>query len=168
MYSLLCPDSMVDSVFDIDLTNLRSKGIRGMIFDLDNTIIPWDSGEMCPLIQDWLRELMRSGIKVVIVSNNWKKRVRTIADSFGIPFVSRAYKPAKYGFIQASRILELAPWEIAMVGDQMFTDVLGGNRLGFFTIWVKPINSQEYIGTRITRHLEKLAVRILKAKGIMK
>lgn len=168
MFSLLCPRIMTDSIFDIDLNALEKQDIKGIIFDLDNTIIPWDSPDMCPKIVEWLHGIRKRGFKVVIVSNNWHKRVKAIADMFDIPFVSRARKPAKTGFKQALRHLELPPAEVAVVGDQMFTDVLGGNRLGFYTIWVKPINTKEFIGTRITRQVEKLAVHMLKSKGMLK
>lgn len=168
MHTLLCPDVMVDSVFDINIDELKQQGIKGIILDLDNTIIPWDSADMCPKITDWLRNILASGFKVAIVSNNWHNRVQAIAAMFDIPFVSRAYKPAKTGFKNALQTLELSPDAVAMVGDQMFTDVLGGNRLGLYTIWVKPINTREFVGTRITRQMEKLAVRVLKAKGMLK
>lgn len=168
MYDLLCPRVMVDSVFDICLEDLKDQGIKGIIFDLDNTIIPWDSPDMCPEISNLLHNILQNGFKVAIVSNNWQKRVQAIAAMFNIPFVSRAYKPAKVGFNQALREMELPVNAVAVVGDQMFTDILGGNRMGFYTIWVKPINTKEFIGTRITRQVEKLAVHMLKSKGMLK
>lgn len=168
MYRLLCPHQVVDTLYDIDFDALAVRGIRGVIFDLDNTIIPWDSCEMCSDISDWLLAVIDRGFKVAIVSNNWRSRVRAIADRFGLPFVSRAYKPAKAGFRQALAALELEPHEAVVIGDQLFTDILGGNRLGLMTVWVKPLTSHEFIGTRIHRRFEKLAVRMLKAKGYMK
>jgi HAD superfamily phosphatase (TIGR01668 family) len=96
------------------------------------------------------------------------RRVKSIAAIFGIPFISRAYKPAKTGFHHAVTAMELPRDQVAVVGDQLFTDILGGNRIGLVTIWVRPLCTQEFIGTKITRRLEKLAVRILKAKGLMK
>lgn len=167
MYHLFRPDSVIDSVFDIDLEQLKAQGIRGIIFDLDNTIIPWDSCDMCPNTAGWLQGVIDQGFTVSIVSNNWHKRVKEIAVRFGLPFVSRAYKPAKAGFRRALAAMNLEPHEAAIVGDQLFTDVLGGNRMGLYTIWVKPLTSQEFIGTKIHRRFEKLAVRILKAKGLI-
>lgn len=168
MYRLLCPNLAVDSLFDIDLDDLAGQGIRGVIFDLDNTIIPWDSREMDAAIVAWLQDVLARGFKVAIVSNNWRGRVREIAARFGLPFVSRAYKPAKTGFRRALAELGLEAGEAAVVGDQLFTDVLGGNRLGLMTIWVKPLTAHEFIGTRIHRRIERLAVRMLRAKGLMK
>jgi HAD superfamily phosphatase (TIGR01668 family) len=158
----------VETLFDIDIDALAAQGIRGIIFDLDNTIIPWDSREMDATIVAWLRDVLDRGFKVAIVSNNWRGRVREIAARFDLPFVSRAYKPAKTGFRRALAELGLEPGEVAVVGDQLFTDVLGGNRLGLMTIWVKPLSANEFIGTLIQRRAERLAVRMLRAKGLMK
>ena len=168
LYKLLCPQIIVKTLYDIDINTLEEQGIRGIIFDLDNTIIPWDSPNMSPGIIQWLNNLLARGFKICLVSNNMGKRVQTIAGIFDIPFVSRAYKPAKTGFRQAIAVMELTDNQVAVVGDQLFTDILGGNRLGLYTIWVAPISGKEFIGTKITRRLEKLAVRILRAKGLMK
>ena len=168
MYNLLCPKIIVKTLYDIELDVLQQMGINGIIFDLDNTIIPWDSPTMSPEIIQWLHALLAQGFKICLVSNNMGKRVQTIAGMFGIPFVSRAYKPAKTGFRQAIAAMELTDRQVAVVGDQLFTDVLGGNRLGLYTIWVAPLSSTEFVGTKITRRLEKLAVRMLRAKGLMK
>lgn len=168
MYRLLCPHLAVDTLFAIDLDALAGQGIRGVIFDLDNTIIPWDSREMDAAIVAWLEDVLARGFKVAIVSNNWRGRVREIAARFNLPFVSRAYKPAKTGFRRALAAMGLEPHEAVVVGDQLFTDVLGGNRLGLMTIWVKPLTSREFFGTRIHRRIERLAVRMLRAKGLMK
>lgn len=168
MYRLFCPYLMVESVHDIDFDQLKDAGVRGVIFDLDNTIIPWDSNQMCPTVESLLRGMLEKGFKVSIVSNNWHSRVKEIAVKLGLPFVSRAYKPAKTGFRKALVEMGLEPFETVVIGDQLFTDVLGGNRMGLRTIWVKPLTAKEFIGTRIHRRFEKLAVKILKAKGLMK
>lgn len=168
MYNLFVPRMQVESLFDIDIRALQQQGIKGIVFDLDNTIVPWDSTDMCPHIAAWIQDLLAAGFKIALVSNNWHKRVKAIADRFRLPFVSRAYKPAKSGFHQVLKELELAPAETAVVGDQLFTDVLGGNRMGMYTVWVKPLTAHEFIGTRMHRKLERIAVKILRAKGLMK
>lgn len=143
-------------------------GIKGIIFDLDNTIIPWDSPYMSPEMMEWIHWLIAEGFQLCLLSNNIGTRVETIAEIFNIPFVCRAYKPAKTGFRQAVVSMKLPTSQVAVVGDQLFTDVLGGNRLGLYTIWVTPLSAKEFIGTKITRQLEKITVRILKAKGLIK
>lgn len=158
----------MDNLADIAVDELKQRGILGIIFDLDNTIIPWDCQQMSPDIVIWIKALLTQGFKLCLVSNNLGKRVEIIAKIFDIPFVSRAYKPAKTGFCRAMKLMELTSSQVAVVGDQLFTDVLGGNRLGLYTIWVRPLSSKEFIGTKITRRLEKVTVKILRKKGMIK
>lgn len=167
MYTMLVPRLRVNSLAELDVIQLKQEGIKGIIFDVDNTIVPWDSPTMQQEITDWLNDIIAMGFKVSLVSNNWHRRVRDIALLFDIPFVARAYKPAKRGFRRALAAMGLLPGEVAVVGDQLLTDVLGGNRLGLYTIWVRPLTEHEFIGTRIHRKFEKLVVRILRAKGLM-
>jgi HAD superfamily phosphatase (TIGR01668 family) len=168
LYKLLCPRLIVKSINDIDTKKLRSLRINGLIFDLDNTIIPWDSKNMPQDISLWLRHLLDLNYKVCLVSNNRKRRVKEIAGLFGIPFIHRAFKPAKTGFRKAIRAMDLPPEEVAVIGDQLFTDILGGNRLGLFTIWVSPLTAREFIFTKMTRQLERVTVYLLRQKGLIK
>lgn len=165
MLNLLAPCLAVNTLYDIELDELKQRGIRGIVFDLDNTIIPWNSSDLCPEVLAWLNDLVCQDFKLCLVSNNGNRRVRQIAGQCGIPFVARALKPSRTGFRQAAQVMNLSPEAIAVVGDQLFTDVLGGNRLGMFTIWVQPLTNQEFIGTKVTRQLEKLAICLLKATG---
>lgn len=162
MHMLLRPDQVVHFLQEIDLAALRDKGINGIIFDLDNTIIPWASSVMQPEITEWLMNLQVHGFKMCIVSNNRHRRVQEIAQALGIPFVSCANKPLKKGFRQATALLELASCQIVVIGDQLFTDILGGNRLGLYTIWVMPLSTEEFITTKAVRYLEKIACAVLK------
>ena len=165
MLKLLVPCMVENTLYDIKLTELKQRGIRGIVFDLDNTIIPWNSPDICPEVLIWLNHLAAQDFKLCLVSNNGKGRVGKIAAQCGAPFVARALKSARSGFRQAARNMGLSPDTVAVVGDQLFTDILGGNRLGMVTIWVKPLTTKEFVGTKITRQLEKLAVRLLKASG---
>ncbi|MBP2645406.1 MAG: superfamily [Firmicutes bacterium] len=167
MYRLLCPEFIVESLFSIDFEQLKKREIKGIIFDLDNTIIPWDSLEMCPDICTWLERVREYGFKVSIVSNNWHERVKKIAFRLNLPYVARAYKPASYGFRKALAQMGLSAEETAIVGDQLFTDVLGGNRIGLCTIWVKPLTDKEFIGTRLQRYMERWVVKRLRGKGLL-
>lgn len=167
MLKLLVPCLAVNTLSDIDLPELKRRGIHGLILDLDNTIIPWNSPEICPEVLVWLKDLPCQGFKVCLVSNNGERRVKQIAIQFGAPFIARALKPSRHGFSQAAKVMGLAAEAIAVVGDQLFTDVLGGNRQGMFTIRVRPLGAKEFIGTKITRQLEKVAMRLLKATGHM-
>ena len=153
---LLYPDLEVERLIDIPMTLLKEKNIQGLIFDLDNTIIGWDSNEMQQEIISWLSNLKDKGFKIYIVSNSMKKRVKNIAESLSIPYIARAGKPMNYGFLKALKNLNLDSNSVAVVGDQIFTDVLGGNRIGAFTILVKPLSKKEFFTTQLTRKFERL------------
>lgn len=162
MQKLLCPDQVADSFCDIDLSRLAASGYKGVIIDLDNTIIPWSGSAMEPEITKRLLYFKQIGFKICLVSNNRAQRVKEIAESLGIPFVSKAGKPLKRGFRLATVLLALPEDQIVVIGDQLFTDVLGGNRLGMYTIWVRPLSTEEFVTTKAVRWLEKAACTMLK------
>lgn len=168
MLHLVCPNLILKSVEYIDGTMLAQKGISGIIIDLDNTIVPWGSPFVHPKVYDWIGNLRKNGVKICLLSNSTSGRAREISGKLGIEFVSPAYKPSRSGFRRAVEALGLEPEEIAVVGDQLYTDILGGNRAGLFTIWVKPLSKHEFFGTKITRQLEKLTVWVLKSRGLIK
>lgn len=153
---LFYPDLSVDHIRDIPIDILEAKQIRGVIFDLDNTIIAWGSANMDGEMIKWLRLLERRGFRLCIVSNSMKKRVREIAQSINIPYIARAGKPLRSGFCRALQTIDLRGNEVAVVGDQRFTDIVGGNRIGAFTILVNPLGEKEFFATKITRSLVKL------------
>lgn len=153
------PAEYVRSVYDIDLHALRMRGVRGIICDLDNTLIAWDSSDTAPELRQWLESVRRAGLKVCIVSNNGQTRVGEFAKPLGLPFVANAAKPRRRAFRRALELLGTKPSETAVVGDQVFTDVFGGNRQGMHTILVVPISRQEFIGTRLVRVIEQFVLR---------
>jgi len=157
------PDLLVDSIYDIPLDQLRKKGIKGIMFDLDNTLTKYHGPIVGEEIYEWFASLPDNGIAACLVSNSHKARVRLIADDLHIPFVYDARKPMRSGFSRALSLLGLRPSQIAMVGDQIFTDVLGGNRVGVYTILVKPISPEEMWGTRhISRRGERMIWRFIR------
>lgn len=165
MLKLLTPSMVADTLYDIKLAELRKQGVRGIAFDLDNTIVPWNSQEICPEVLVWLNNLVAQDFKLCLISNNSKGRVSKVAQQCNAPFVAKALKPSRSGFRQAAKTMGLNPGNVAIVGDQLFTDILGGNRLGMVTIWVKPLSTKEFVGTKITRQLEKLTIYLLKSSG---
>ncbi|MDO7788670.1 YqeG family HAD IIIA-type phosphatase [Desulforamulus aquiferis] len=164
MLSKLYPKMYVTSLFQIDLEDLKQRGIKSILFDIDNTVIPWDSHKMAPEIERWFRSLSEQGFKVCFVSNNNEHRVSKLCSSLQVPGVHRAAKPRRRGLRQALRLLGTKINETAFVGDQVFTDVLAGNRLGVYTILVSPLAGKEFIGTKINRQLEKLVLKRIKRK----
>jgi uncharacterized protein len=166
--SRLIPDLYVDSVYDIDLDQMQARGVKGIITDLDNTLVRWDEPEATPKLIEWLDHVRDTrGIKVCIVSNNNNHRVERFAKPLNIPWVAKARKPKRSPFLRALDVLGTKREETVVIGDQMFTDVLGGNRMGLYTILVVPIADKEYIGTKVLRMMERIALRILRSRGMI-
>ncbi len=159
MLEKLKPKLFVDSIYHIDFEKLRNRGIKGIIIDLDNTITEWNNSELSNKAVDWFKVMADCNLKACIASNNSKARVVEVADKLGIPYIAKAIKPRTGAFKKAMKTMGTTPEETAVVGDQIFTDILGGNRLNLFTVLVVPLNPKEFIGTRLVRMIER---RILK------
>ncbi|MEK4359232.1 YqeG family HAD IIIA-type phosphatase [Paenibacillus sp. FSL M7-1455] len=167
MFEMFIPKLRVDTVFDIDLEDLYAKGYRGIITDLDNTLVGAKEPLATPELVAWFDQVKKIGFKLVIVSNNRMERVSAFAAPLNIEFVHEARKPSNAPFRKAMTMMGLTGQETIVVGDQMMTDVYGGNRLGLFTVLVLPISiGDESWGTRINRRLEKIALRRLRKKGL--
>jgi|Deesub1362A_J573_1020465.scaffolds.fasta_scaffold17544_2 hypothetical protein len=165
MFNWLCPDLYLNSIFEIKPEFLRQKGIRGVIVDLDNTLVPWNEARVNKDISEWFQGFKDLGIKLCIVSNNKKHRVLTFGEKIGIPTIYKAKKPRKKSFLKGMQILKTKPSNTAVIGDQIFTDILGGNRLGLYTILVIPISKKEFLWTRLMRSIEKAVLNFLIKKG---
>lgn len=163
----LIPDLHVYSIYNIDLQALKQRGVKGIITDLDNTLIEWDRPNATPQLMEWLNRLKQDGFRVIVVSNNNQVRVSAFADPLGIPYIHAAKKPTRTPFQDAISRLGLAPEEIVVIGDQMFTDVLGGNRAGLYTILVVPVAQTDGFFTRFNRGLERVALSWLRKKGLI-
>ncbi|MCD5407256.1 MAG: YqeG family HAD IIIA-type phosphatase [Desulfotomaculum sp.] len=163
---ILYPNDYVYSWQHIDVQKLKAIGIKALMFDLDNTLVPWNSGDLQREIRNWFVYLHQTDFKTCIVSNNSKQRVLQSCDFLQTQGIYKAAKPRRKAFRQAMQMLDVSPTETAMVGDQVFTDILGANRLGLYTILVVPMSKQEFIGTRINRQLEKLVLRKIKHRLI--
>ncbi|MCM2999754.1 YqeG family HAD IIIA-type phosphatase [Paenibacillus favisporus] len=167
MFEMLIPKMRVKTVFDLDLERLYSQGFRGIITDLDNTLVGAKAPLATPELIAWFEKVKKAGFQLVIVSNNQMARVSTFATPLDIRFVHEARKPSNAPFRKAMQMMGLKSEETIVVGDQMLTDVYGGNRLGLFTVLVLPISIQdEGWGTRMNRRLEKIALARLRKKGL--
>ncbi len=162
----LCPDLYVNNIVDLDSATLLAAGIRVLLLDLDNTLTPWRSYEVPEEIVEWLTKTQEAGIKMCLVSNTRNSgRLRELSERFGIPFVRARMKPSRRGFVDALEILGAKPEETAMVGDQLLTDIWGGNRAGIRTIWIAPLHPKEFFGTKISRLLERLILWVFRMTG---
>lgn len=155
----LYPKLYFDKITDIAVETLEKNHIKGLILDVDNTLIDYKK-DILPGLDTWIEKIKQSGIKCIILSNsNKKEKVKMVADSLKIPYIFFATKPLKRGFKKAKSILNLEYKEIAAIGDQIFTDIIGANRLGMFSILVKPINERDLLITRIKRPIEKKIIQ---------
>lgn len=152
------PKLMSGALGEIDLLMLWAEGIRGLIIDLDNTISPWHQNMVTPEADLFIKAALQHGYQVAILSNSSYQRTKEIADVYGLAFIAPAYKPAKYAYAKAFSAMGLQGKEVAVIGDQIFTDIIGGNRMGCYTILVPPLFKKEFIWTKFMRRLEKLVV----------
>lgn len=157
------PGEWVESVYQIPWDSWYEKGIRGVIFDVDNTLVP--HGEPADdRIIDLMDKLHQTGIKTCLVSNNKKDRVAGFAAAVGSPYIYKAAKPAVKSYIKAMEIMGTTRDTTVFAGDQVFTDVYGANRAGIYSILVKPINPREEIQIVLKRYLEAVVLHFYKKK----
>ena len=168
MLKIFLPDQHVKDIFEITPESLKEKAIKGVITDLDNTLVAWNEPHATEKIKVWLKSMEDSGIKVTIVSNNDKKRVKLFSSPLNRPYVYRANKPLRRAFLKSSKKMGLKKEEVVVIGDQIMTDIWGGNRSGFHTILVVPILQSDDKATKLNRKLERFILRKLEKRGWMK
>jgi HAD superfamily phosphatase (TIGR01668 family) len=143
MLEFLRPKEYYPSVNSIDFFKLRSFGIKGILLDIDDTIIIRGKKEISPSTFV-LIESLKEHFKLCIISNNFSpKRVQEVGEILGIPFVTWAAKPFPWGFKKASVLLGINFSQLAIIGDQLFMDIMGGNSLGIHTILVSPLSKEK-------------------------
>lgn len=164
LFRRFCPDFTAERIYGIIPAELQAMGVRGVLLDLDNTLLPWKGKQLPQETVDWIRRCQASGLNLCLVSNTRNlDRLRSMAQELGIPAVAPTkMKPSRSGFLQALEILELEAKDTIMIGDQMFTDVWGGNRAGIRTIWVERMAQREFFGTKFSRMAERLIARFIR------
>lgn len=160
------PKMYLNNIKEISIEILEKHNIKGLLLDVDNTLIDYKQ-EMLEGTVEWCNDLKRNGIKMCVLSNSNKlEKVQMVANTLDIPYINFAKKPLKSGFRRAQKLLELKEENIAVVGDQIFTDIIGGNRCNMFTILTKPLHEQDIFITRIKRPLEQWVInKYLKKEG---
>ena len=161
----LKPDLYLNTVYELDTSALKAIGIKFIIVDIDNTLVSWDTKVPDEKVTELVCKLVAEGFKICILSNNTKKRVEEFNKGLNLPAIHKAVKPSKIAFRRAMKLMDSSVENTAVIGDQLFTDVLGGNRLGLFTVLVSPISNKEFIWTRFVRILEKF---VLKRNNVLK
>lgn len=153
------PNLYVNDLSEISLELLKEKGIKGLILDLDNTLVAWNQYELPLQTVSWVRKAKEMRFLVFIVSNALEERVQHFSWTLGVPGISKAQKPRRSALRSAVLRMNLSLSEVAVIGDQVLTDVWGGNRLGIYTILVRPLNPKEFFFTRLGRMFERMVLR---------
>lgn len=161
------PDLYVKSIYHIDLEALKKRGVKSIITDLDNTLVEADSPIHTPELIKWLDDLQEKGFNVIIVSNNNKTRVSEFAEPLTVPYIHQAKKPTSSAFKKALQMLNSSVHETVVIGDQLLTDVFGGNRMGLYTILVVPISEKEQFRTKINRAIERKLLGWMNKHGMI-
>ncbi|WP_160721823.1 YqeG family HAD IIIA-type phosphatase [Bacillus sp. USDA818B3_A] len=167
MLKQFLPNEHVKSILDISPDALKARGIKGIITDLDNTLVEWDRPSATPQLIKWFDEVKKHNIKVTIVSNNNEERVKFFSDPLNIPFIFRARKPMGPAFLRAIQLMGIKKEEAVVIGDQLLTDVLGGNRSGFHTILVVPVAQTDGFWTKFNRFAERRILNWFRKKGML-
>ena len=159
MLSYFRPKLYAPAINQIDPDELRERGIRGAIVDLDNTLVGFRA--LVPLEEDalWVARATRAGVKVLVLTNNGTPWASNVAKDLGVPCIPRARKPLPHGFRRALKVLELEPREAVVIGDQLFTDVLGAKLAGLDVILVDPLVRHDPWNTRPLRWIEAVIMR---------
>lgn len=153
--SLLKPTAAVHHVTDITPEMLKELGIDSILLDVDNTLAPPTSSQPYEGVQEWIDQIKAQNISIVICSNNYYKRIKPFSDSVGLDCVSMSLKPFPFGFNRAKKKLHENAQSVLVVGDQIYTDVLGANLAGMKSVLLTPRSEEHGITIRIRRSLEK-------------
>lgn len=157
MFEKFYPKKIVRSVYYINFKRYYKMGYRGILFDIDNTLVP-HGHKADEKAVNFFKKLKDIGFSFCLISNNKEERVKPFADMVGAPYIFDAHKPATKSYNEAMEIMGTDIEETIFVGDQVFTDVFGGNRANLYTILVRPIHPKEEIQIVLKRYLEKIVM----------
>lgn len=152
------PKKIADSAYVIDYKKLYKEGYRGIIFDIDNTLVE-HGADATPRAISLIAKIKEIGFDVCLISNNKKERVTRFNREIKVKYVYNAKKPAKKNFIKATKLMGTTIENTVFVGDQLFTDVFGANRIGMMSFFVKPIHPKEEIQIVFKRKLERIVLK---------
>jgi len=155
MLEKLFPDHYYDSVFEIPYKELKQNNIQALIFDIDNTLAPYNIRRPPEKTSNLLNRLQKMGFKVCLLTNNGKRRLTHFNEFLKLPAYHRGLKPMSGKARKAMRIMGVTPEATALIGDQVLTDIWCGKRLKVKTILVKPISQKDVLSVRMKRGLEK-------------
>ena len=152
---LFQPTAVRNRVTDITPQFLKSLGVKALLLDVDNTLATYTAHTPAAGALEWVRAMGEAGFGEMIISNNFKKRVRRFGAMFGLDTLSFAIKPLPVGYLRAAARLGVRPRECVVIGDQIFTDVVGANLCGMKSILLTPMEPEEGFSFQVRRHFEK-------------
>lgn len=164
MLSRFKPTWMIENIYSISPEFLLDNNINCVLTDLDNTLVPWNSKAGSDELRNWLANIKKYGIKVIVVSNNSHRRIQEAVKDYELPFVPRAMKPLSIGIRHAIKAFHLNKKNTVMIGDQLMTDVVSANNCGVRSILVKPLVRTDAWNTTINRGFEKIVWNMLIKK----
>ncbi len=157
MFEQFYPDVWIDSAYGIDYEKMYDRGIRGLIYDIDNTLVP-DGAPSDERSRKLLAELRDIGFSCCLLSNNKEERVNMFNRDVGAMYICKAGKPGREGYIKAMEMMGTDRSSTVFIGDQLFTDVWGARRSGIYSILVKPMDKREEIQIVFKRRLESIVL----------
>jgi len=160
------PDIYQKNIYDINYDVLKKKGIKCLLFDLDNTLVPVKTDIPTKKVKE-LFAYLEKDFKVIIVSNSNKKRLIPFKEGLNVDVAASSHKPFKKKYLKIMKLYKFKEYEIAAIGDQLLTDILGANRVGITSILINPIGEYEKFGTKINRFFESFIKKHLKKKNIL-
>jgi HAD superfamily phosphatase (TIGR01668 family) len=154
--NLLRPSQVVKSIHEIDFEALKQQGINALILDIDDTLIPRKLNDVSPQVFEWVVERKEQGFKLCLTSNSrHPMRVKFIGETLEVPAMPLGFKPLPFAFWRSLKILNANPAECAMIGDQLFMDILGANLLNIHSIFVKPLSEETSLPRKWMRQAEE-------------
>lgn len=152
---LLKPNIKLHGITDITVEILNKFNIKALLLDVDNTMSTHHGQALTEGLLEWIDRMNKNGIKLMVLSNSKRKRIEPFAARISLPFISLGCKPLPTGYLRGVRALGEKRKNVAIVGDQIFTDVLGGNLVGVKTVLLTPIKPEDGLSFKIRRNLEK-------------
>ena len=159
------PDEYYVSVLDIDLDALAASGVRGVLLDLDNTLMPRDIEYVPDNLSRWIEDVKAKGMTPALLSNSFKDRVVNAAKQLDVPLIGKAMKPLRRGYKESCEKLGMQKGELVMIGDQTYTDILGAHLFGMRAILVTPLSKVDLAHTKVLRYVDKLFLIGMKPQG---
>lgn len=165
MRKIFTPDYYIKTYRDLDLNRLKERKIKVLVCDIDNTLVAHDVADPDEDVKCFIQKVKDAGLDVVLVSNNVKERVERFAQDLHVKTYPFAKKPLKATYVKMMKDTNCKANEIAVIGDQLLTDMLGANRVGFYTILTNPVAQKDLTCTKINRIFESMVFDVLKWQG---